>query len=913
MSNYPHIKNNVLLVLENCNLTYLDESDGGCSLVVRLAPTKNLPLRFEKQGRIINGRIDDQVSHEEQVFREIKNKEQSGNDIKKVVNRIEYIQRNDNYVLITKDTGIDVDIWQNISLYLRNNKRSYQNIFCHPLVLLHFIKGTLLAFQNIHQVGLYHCDIKGDQICIPFIKDGNMIVVNPDDVSLIDFGIAIWEMTPVASRNPVRFTSQNISNGDYVATTLIEAGNYQNHLYQTTGKYDFNQLINQIDCAVDLYSFGFLLHSLEITQYPEDRQAWRSFFNKYQKWIDELLALSDQKTPFKNNLPHNRYIKQIDSWIGGVNEILDITVNQLVFEIKDNNRDSTPPVRSRPTPTPTPVNNEREENPNPSVTPPAIENNVTQEEISFWADTISKNTISAYLEYVGKYPKGNFVGDANKNIVELTKAEDEQEGKLWKDACIINTVDSYNRYLKISKKRKFVLEARKSIVDLEKRLEENALWNKALSDNSIETYKEYLKKYPKGMYIKTANDRILEISENIFWQTICQKNEISGYESYIKEFPNGKFFKTAQQAISVLEYETADFNECCKIDTLESCYAYLKKYPHGKFVKRIQDRIENFKKHESLLDKQNSREEFDYQQKDDEIELWNTVSEKDEIAGYEEYLNKYPNGEFIWRAKGRINSLKQIGSEKQPQNNSSSHTKNTNTDQKSNIQSQNDEIKRKMLLDDFSKYQKKDILINKVQVWLILFSCSIYPNMIYNKFSLLGLFIVGLTMLPLLIDIFIQVNKLKISVLSYFSLNREGALLFTTMLLITSSLIMGMINNNGYQEFPHFKVDGHYGTSIILIFFGGFIVFNILQEVVEKSMRLGSYLAQSQFFTKNNPNPKIQVARENGIVLKGELICKINDISYYAEQDGYLHIMDGLYKGLENYIFIIHRLHKWDK
>lgn len=611
MSNYPHIKNNVLLALENCNLTYLDESDGGCSLVVRLAPTKDLPLRFEKQGRVINGRIDDQVSHEEQVFREIKNKEQSGTDIKKVVNRIEYIQRNDNYVLITKDTGVDVDIWQNISLYLRHNKRSYQNIFCHPLVLLHFIKGTLLAFQNIHQVGLYHCDIKGDQICIPFIKDGNMIVVNPDDVSLIDFGVAIWEMTPVASRNPVRFTSQNISNGNYVATTLIKAGDYQSHLYQTTGKYDFNQLINQIDCAVDLYSFGFLLHSLEITQYPEDRQAWRSFFNKYQEWIDELLALSDQKTPFKNNLPHNRYIKQIDSWIGGVNEALGITISHLIFEIKDNNRGSTPPVRSRPTPTPTPINNVREVSYTPPVTPPVIQQDNNAQDKQMWQTASTKDTIDSYEEYVGVFPD--------------------------------------------------------------------------------------------GLYLREAYERLIALRE-----------------------------------------EERFFDKCCRENTTESYATYLIKYPNGKYVTRVNDRISNIKKREIVKQSQNSSsshikntdQKSNIQSQNDEIELWNIVSEKDEIAGYEEYLNKYPNGKFIWKAKGRINSLKCMVILSLPEDSKSEIKGRLNSHKKTELkkQPQTDYIPKKSLKDILSNFlYKNNRIFTYSIITLLIFSSLIFFEDLKDK------------------------------------------------------------------------------------------------------------------------------------------------------------------------------------
>lgn len=380
MSNYPHIKDNPWLALENCNLVFLDErnDEGGsqtCSIVVRLAPNfvngKQQPLRFEKRSRIQKdgknekGIRDYQVVHEDQVFRIM---QQSNISIAKIPQRLNmYEDADGDHILSTKDTGLDASKWCEFPLFLKRNNRQYSHVFCHPLAFLYFIKGTLLALYEIHKIGLFHCDIKLDQICIPFNKQGKQITLDFHNITLIDFGIAIWEMVPVVNRNPVRFTSGNMKKGNYAADVLIDAGDYQKNIFKTTGKFDFNTLLEQIDCAVDLYSFGFMLDGLEVTQYPEDRQAWRSFRSEYEAWVDELLSLSNKKTPFKNNLPHQQYIDKIDGWIAKTTKILGYGIGELRFDLVE--QQTTPPIK-KITPTPTPMPNDigLEEKQTPIVT-----------------------------------------------------------------------------------------------------------------------------------------------------------------------------------------------------------------------------------------------------------------------------------------------------------------------------------------------------------------------------------------------------------------------------------------------------------------------------------------------------------------------------------------------------------------
>lgn len=136
-----------------------------------------------------------------------------------------------------------------------------------------------------------------------------------------------------------------------ITDVLIGAGDYQKNVFKTTGKFDFNTILEQIDCAVDLYSFGFMLKNLQILHHSEDKKAWHSFENEYQTWVNQLLSLSRKKTPFKDSLPHQHYIHQIDSWIAGVTKILGYDIHELNFVVAGQIERRTLPIRPIPTPT----------------------------------------------------------------------------------------------------------------------------------------------------------------------------------------------------------------------------------------------------------------------------------------------------------------------------------------------------------------------------------------------------------------------------------------------------------------------------------------------------------------------------------------------------------------------------------
>ncbi|MEN0049622.1 MAG: SUMF1/EgtB/PvdO family nonheme iron enzyme [Bacteroidota bacterium] len=75
-----------------------------------------------------------------------------------------------------------------------------------------------------------------------------------------------------------------------------------------------------------------------------------------------------------------------------------------------------------------------------------------------------------------------------------------QDLEAWEKAKITNTVSAYQDYLDRFPNGSFRVEARERIDDLVEELE----WNVALAKNTIEGYDDYVRKYPNGFYTNEA-------------------------------------------------------------------------------------------------------------------------------------------------------------------------------------------------------------------------------------------------------------------------------------------------------------------------------------------------------------------------------------------------------------------------
>ncbi|MDY0037314.1 MAG: DUF4384 domain-containing protein [Zoogloea oleivorans] len=93
--------------------------------------------------------------------------------------------------------GFDLQDWGKLLPVAQNE------LWCNPTFLLQLLRGCINGLYRLHAIGLIHCDIKADNICLGLDHRGIQETVSgwvgeihPDHVKIIDFGIAIDTRDP---------------------------------------------------------------------------------------------------------------------------------------------------------------------------------------------------------------------------------------------------------------------------------------------------------------------------------------------------------------------------------------------------------------------------------------------------------------------------------------------------------------------------------------------------------------------------------------------------------------------------------------------------------------------------------------------------------------------------------------------
>lgn len=98
--------------------------------------------------------------------------------------------------IITESAGVDLFGWCNIPLYINELNKDILDIYSHPLFFIQILKYSIIALKEVHKQNIVHCDIKLDNICLPFKGNnpqfGKPIQIDFSEVTLIDFDQSYW-------------------------------------------------------------------------------------------------------------------------------------------------------------------------------------------------------------------------------------------------------------------------------------------------------------------------------------------------------------------------------------------------------------------------------------------------------------------------------------------------------------------------------------------------------------------------------------------------------------------------------------------------------------------------------------------------------------------------------------------------
>lgn len=302
-------------------LSYHKPEMGGVSYVERLpagsdkSGKKHHMLHFRK---IVIGPTSPLVKHEEKIL--------DGIASSRIPHTVRFLdsQNSPNHqdpkkssqTIVTEAAGVDLCDWFNTSIFINELNRSLDNIYDHPLFALTVLKGSLIALEKIHQHNFIHCDIKLNNICLPFrggnTENSDTTQIQLDNITLIDFGVAYW-IGNMGDNERICLGYNENEDERYQSCFLIKTLKqwYRDNSSRTTSPYD-NSSLTQLNYSCDLYSLGVAFeYFCQESRYQQDA-CWGIVYPEICSIINELKLYDNGIPSTELQPPHQSFIQKLD-------------------------------------------------------------------------------------------------------------------------------------------------------------------------------------------------------------------------------------------------------------------------------------------------------------------------------------------------------------------------------------------------------------------------------------------------------------------------------------------------------------------------------------------------------------------------------------------------------------------------
>lgn len=232
-------------------------------------------------------------------------------------------------------------------------------------------------------------------------------------------------------------------------------------------------------------------------------------------------------------------------------------------------------------------------------------------EVLVWNKTVESNSFEMYMQYNEKYPDGLF---AERSRMAISRLDSEAWGKAKK----INTPEAYRSYLS---------SFPDGIGEHERNLSKDfSLWDAASGAEDISKYETYLNRFPRGIYAKSAKDKVNELKDKRDWLEAQNAGTKAAYDAYISKHPNGKYRQNASSAVTNMNEATA-WDSALATNTKKAYQTYIDNHINGKHISEARSRI-------SEIDAADNK-------------LWQELKSARTEAKLKEYMSYYPNGIHI--------------------------------------------------------------------------------------------------------------------------------------------------------------------------------------------------------------------------------------------------------------------------
>jgi outer membrane protein assembly factor BamD (BamD/ComL family) len=219
-----------------------------------------------------------------------------------------------------------------------------------------------------------------------------------------------------------------------------------------------------------------------------------------------------------------------------------------------------------------------------------------------------QNSISGYSVYLENYPNSGHTKEFRLKKDELT----------FQDDRFLNNIERLKAWIENNPESTFLDKAKIRLEEL--------MFAQAKHDRNVESLERYIAKYHQGRFIADAK----QIIEDIKYEQAQHTDTIDSFKKYLDEYPNGKYIEDAIKRI-----DERKFIALLKSEDIELLSDHVKSETNQKRIQLVKNRIDEL-----------------YFKKAD-----NTNNEVDAIKMHEKYLQKYPNGLYVEKAKAGIEDL----------------------------------------------------------------------------------------------------------------------------------------------------------------------------------------------------------------------------------------------------------------
>ena len=206
--------------------------------------------------------------------------------------------------VLTRDAGITIADWLRVKPRYADTA-TLSHPFQRSDAFLRMLKACLVALRQIHRHRIVHCDIKEDNICIPYAPHpfpggGQPIHLEYENLKLIDFAFAVAHAIPL--------TQILVINPD-------ERVPYQSELLISALRADRRSgcpnAVQQLDYRVDLFSLGYMAEKISAAglDCPSGTGDTR-MLEDIRSLVQKLKAFDS--TSEAGPLPHDGLIAEID-------------------------------------------------------------------------------------------------------------------------------------------------------------------------------------------------------------------------------------------------------------------------------------------------------------------------------------------------------------------------------------------------------------------------------------------------------------------------------------------------------------------------------------------------------------------------------------------------------------------------